>query len=71
MIIVNKKKEVVEVTCDGCELVEEINGDFDDALAFIRDQYWYTNKLSQQDRHGRDISEWSHYCTECRELEAI
>jgi Fe2+ or Zn2+ uptake regulation protein len=48
--------------CDDCgESLETGTGEFDDALAILRDERWQP-KLSLQQHSG----EWKHYCPDCK-----
>lgn len=46
-----------EVTCDDCGECEEIEGDFDDCISFIKESKWSTRK---------EDGEWLNYCPDCQ-----
>jgi len=46
-----------EITCDDCNDTQEVEGDFQDCLHFLKTEGWKTVKA------GND---WTHFCPECK-----
>ena len=46
-----------EVECDDCGEMEEIDGDFDDCITFIKENKWATRK---------EDGDWLNYCPDCQ-----
>jgi len=46
-----------EITCDDCGEFEEVEGDFQDCLNFLKEEKWRTTK---------DEGDWVHYCPDCQ-----
>lgn len=46
-----------EVECDECGEIEEIEGEFEDCISFMRENGWKTTK---------ENGEWVNHCPECQ-----
>lgn len=49
--------DTFEISCDDCGESEEIEGDFQDCISFLKENNWLITK---------EDGKWEHFCSDCK-----